>query len=436
MTALRSVGPSAPEWTNSARAAGRSSSSRPLRAPVSVAVIIPAHNEGTTVQHTVRSCLDQTHPIDQLFVVADNCTDNTAEQAARAGAVVIEGNGGSKAAAQNLALPRVTSDVVLAIDADATLNAPAVALMVETLLAGAAGTCPSALPADTSSIYSQYRTLYHAIANGWVRRMQDVLGRQLVLSGMANCHRADVLRELGGYPEDNITEDFNLTWMLHRGGHTAAFTPAAVVYTQEPRSLRELLAQMHRWTSGFAQTTVHQRTLLLDWSSFVVVVSQLTDALVGGLATCSFLPFVLRHGLAGAWRWWSALWLLVTVVSVGVAVRQVGARTTLKCFPGWFALQVITGPIGAWWLFREGVLGRHLTTWTGRHGCRALITPMTSQRKVLVFTGAALAGSAVLAAGGAREELGATCRRAGEAVAHAARAFRTGARRFRTWAGG
>lgn len=120
----------------------------------------------------------------------------------------------------------MTSDVLPAIDGDATLNPPAVELMVDTLLAGAAGTCPSALPGDTSSLYSQYRTLYHAIANGWIRRMQDVLGRQLVLSGMANCHRTDVLRELGGYPEDNITEDFNLTWMLHRHGHGVAFTPA------------------------------------------------------------------------------------------------------------------------------------------------------------------------------------------------------------------
>lgn len=421
MRVLRSAGSSTPTWCHCTEGASNGSGSRPLTAPVSVAVVIPAHNEEATIRATVRSCLDQTHPVDQLIVVADNCTDNTPGRARRAGAVVLEGNGGSKAAAQNLALPHVTSDVLLAIDGDATLNPPAVELMVDTLLAGAAGTCPSALPGDTSSIYSQYRTLYHAIANGWVRRMQDVLGRQLVLSGMANCHRTDVLRELGGYPEDNITEDFNLTWMLHRHGHGVAFTPAAIVYTQEPTSLRELLSQMHRWTSGFAQTIVRQRTPLLDGASFVVVVSQLTDAVLGGLATCSFLPFVLRHGAAGVWRWWSALWGLVLVGSVGVAVRQVGVRTTAKCFPGWFVLQVITGPVGAWWLFRESVLGRHLTTWTGRHGCKAQITPMSARRKVVLLAGAVLGGSAALAASGPtrRAALRSTCRHAGELIVEA-----------------
>ena len=160
--------------------------------PLTVTVIVPAHNEETTIQQTVQSCVDQTYPIRQVIVIADNCTDFTAERARRAGATVIAGTAGSKAAAQNLALPHVTSDVVLAIDGDATLNAPAVAFMVATISAGAVGTCPAALPKDTHTIYSQYRTIYHAVANGWMRPLQDVLGRQLVLSGMANCHRTDV----------------------------------------------------------------------------------------------------------------------------------------------------------------------------------------------------------------------------------------------------
>lgn len=368
-----------------------------LHAPVTVTVIIPAHNEQATIEQTVQSCLAQTYPIQQVIVVADNCTDSTAERAREAGAVVIVGKGGSKASAQNLALPHVSSDVVLAIDGDATLNAPAVAYMVEKISAGCVGTCPAALPKDTGTIYSQYRTIYHAVANGWVRRMQDVLGRQLVLSGMANCHRTDVLREIGSFPDDNITEDFNLTWALHRRGYRVAFTPQAFVYTQEPTSLRELLSQMHRWTSGFAQTMVKHQGPLLDVASFIVVGSQIFDTVVGGLATCSFVPFVMRHGAVGLWKWWGKLWILVFVASVGVATHQLGIRTTLKCLPGWFVLQVVTGPITTWWLFREWVLGRHLTTWTGRHGCKATITPMSTQRKTALSVCGAVAGLAVLA---------------------------------------
>jgi biofilm PGA synthesis N-glycosyltransferase PgaC len=372
--------------------------------PSRVTVIVPAHNEQATIEQTVRSCLRQTHPVEQVIVVADNCTDGTAALARRAGATVIEGRGGSKAAAQNLALPHVVGDLVLATDGDNTLGPAAVAHIVTTMRAGYAGTCAAVLPTNTATIYSQYRMLYHAIANGWTRRMHDALGRPLVLSGAGNCHRTDVLRELGGFPEDIITEDFNLTWALHRRGYPIAFTPKALIYTQEPTSLREMLGQMHRWTSGFAQSMVKHKAPLLDVPSFIVVVAPVADALMGGVATLTFVPFLLRHRFAGLWRWWGRLWVAISLVSIGVAIRQVGVATTLKCLPGWFVLQTVTGPVTTWWLIREWVLGRHLTSWTGRYGRGATITPMTPQRKVALFASVALTSWATVALRNRRDE--------------------------------
>ncbi|WP_175482665.1 glycosyltransferase [Actinokineospora iranica] len=367
------------------------SEARRSRFPDTVSVVIPAHNEEASIATTIRSCRAQSYPIDQIIVVADNCSDRTADIARELGVVVIEGKGGSKASAQNMALPVITSDAVVALDADATLSTRAVEQMMDTLRRGYAGTCPSALPRDTDTFYSRYRTLYHAIANGWVRPLQDVFGRQLVLSGMANCHRMDVLREVGGFPDDNITEDFNLTWTLHRRGYRVEFTPEAFVYTQEPTSLAELLSQMHRWTAGFAQTMVKHRAPMMDSGSFIVVASQVVDSLVGGLATCTLAPYLARHGVVRGLRsWWSPLWVVIAVASVAVAARQLGWRTTVKCLPSWLALQYLTGPLTAWWLFREWVLGRRLTTWTGRHGRRPALTPMTPRRK-------AVAGASALA---------------------------------------
>jgi hypothetical protein len=203
----------------------RTQSSSALGSPVTVAVVVPAHNEAATVEQTIRSCLSQTYPVAQVIVVADNCTDATAALARAVGATVIEGSGGSKAAAQNLALPYVVADLVVALDGDNTLDATAVAHMVATMRAGHAGTCAAVFPKDTTTIYSQYRTLYHALSNGWTKKIQDTLGRQLVLNGMANCHRTDVLATMGGFPDDSVTEDFNLTWALHRHGYPMGIHP-------------------------------------------------------------------------------------------------------------------------------------------------------------------------------------------------------------------
>ena len=61
------------------------SSTRP-----SVAILIPAHNESLVIAKTIQTILPQLSVQDQLLVVADNCTDDTAVIARNLGAVVIE----------------------------------------------------------------------------------------------------------------------------------------------------------------------------------------------------------------------------------------------------------------------------------------------------------------------------------------------------------
>ncbi|MEZ5917331.1 MAG: glycosyltransferase family 2 protein [Parvularculaceae bacterium] len=54
------------------------------------AIVIPAHNEGAGVVATIENVRTQMTANDRLIVVADNCSDDTAEQARAAGAEVIE----------------------------------------------------------------------------------------------------------------------------------------------------------------------------------------------------------------------------------------------------------------------------------------------------------------------------------------------------------
>ncbi|HCV39615.1 MAG TPA: glycosyl transferase, partial [Pseudomonas sp.] len=55
-----------------------------------VAVLVPAHNEATLITSTLASITPQLREGDQLLVVADNCTDQTANLARAAGAQVVE----------------------------------------------------------------------------------------------------------------------------------------------------------------------------------------------------------------------------------------------------------------------------------------------------------------------------------------------------------
>ncbi|MGH3500629.1 MAG: glycosyltransferase, partial [Nocardioidaceae bacterium] len=90
-------------------------------APTVVAVI-PAHNEGAGITATLAGLRAQTHAVDRIIVVADNCTDDTEQVAAAAGAEVFAttGNEDRKAGALNQALDVLlptlrASDCVMAV---------------------------------------------------------------------------------------------------------------------------------------------------------------------------------------------------------------------------------------------------------------------------------------------------------------------------------
>lgn len=92
-----------------------------------LAVLIPAHNESSTLPATLAATLPQLSPGDRVLVVADNCTDDTARRARDAGAEVFErsdearrGKGYALAAgvSQLAAHPQGPPDVIVFLDAD------------------------------------------------------------------------------------------------------------------------------------------------------------------------------------------------------------------------------------------------------------------------------------------------------------------------------
>jgi glycosyltransferase involved in cell wall biosynthesis len=90
-----------------------------------VTVLIPAYNEEKTIADTINSIRQQTYPnVVQILVVDDSSTDKTEEIAKECGAEVIRtpSNSGTKAQAQNFALPYLKGVLTATIDADTILG--------------------------------------------------------------------------------------------------------------------------------------------------------------------------------------------------------------------------------------------------------------------------------------------------------------------------
>src|SRR5439155_424035 len=97
-----------------------------------VVILVPAHNESAGIRPTLNDIVAQMQGNDRLLVVADNCTDDTAEIAAAAGAEVairrdLEKIGKGYALDFGLRhLGDAGSEVIIVIDADCRLDADAI----------------------------------------------------------------------------------------------------------------------------------------------------------------------------------------------------------------------------------------------------------------------------------------------------------------------
>lgn len=355
----------------------------------SITVVVPAHNEEDLIERCVRSCWEQTHRPDEVIVVADSCTDRTAEVAARAGARVVETEFQLKAKNINHVLLLVGSEVMAVIDADSYYSSTSLEHFARTFAEGADATCAALfpMPEQRTSMIVAYRRFLYAVDKRWGRPIQQSVGRFYVLAGPASAFRVSALRAVGGYPERK-GEDAFLTWELYRHGYRIGFTGEATVYTLEPTTWRSYFKQTDRWHSDFCQLTAaywreyrKPRVLLVSggaiWDTIsypVVLAYWLGSRIVNGSSGWSIPPVI----------WW--LLLAVMVAQTVVAIKGLGFRRALAYLPPFILLAHADILQKFWIIIREWVLGRHATTWTGRQGRKAELTPMPAGRR-RVFTG-------------------------------------------------
>ncbi len=367
---------------------------------LTIAVLIPAHNEQTTIGELVRACLEQPYPVKQLIVVADSCTDQTADVARQAGAtLVLETDYKDNAANQNAALPHITADVIVGFDGDSRPDADCISKMVADLEAGYDATCSSILPLQETGFFIEARRFAYSLGAMWWRLCQRQVGRLQVLTGASYAFRTDVVRAVGGFPNGLISADMDITWKLHEGHYKTWYTSKAFTRTIDPATWAEYRAQMPRWAAGYFQNVARYRRLMLNWRSLLTVGTAMFD-----LVTLWWWVIVVAYNLA-TWQhltmfrymgYWFAGHTLLTTFLVS---RIVGWKKAALGFCPYTILNFYNKYLYTQAMFREWLLGRHYASWTGRSGRKTVITPMTPRRRRVMAQTAALVGIAAGAVG-------------------------------------
>ena len=225
------------------------------------AILIAARNEELVIGPLINSLLTQDYPAElyDIWVIPNNCTDNTARAAEQFGAKVLECTVPVKSKGEVLrfAYNRLRGrryDAWVVFDADNVVDSRFLAEMNNARLAGAQaaqGYRDSKNPYDTavsgcSSIYYWMMDRFH---NGGKAGM----GVSAMIGGTGFMVTQALLDKLGGWRTKTISEDLEITAQAILAGERVAYVPRAVTYDEQPLTWEQSFTRRRRWTSGTLQ---------------------------------------------------------------------------------------------------------------------------------------------------------------------------------------
>ena len=225
-----------------------------------VSAIVPCHNEEMVVVASVEALLASDYARFEVLVVDDGSTDATAAAARAAFAgdarvrVFTKPNGG-KAAALEFGIERALGEIVIGMDADTLFRADAIGKLVRHFADPRVGAVAgNAKVGNRVNLLTRWQALEYITNQNLDRRAFDLLNCITVVPGAIGAWRRDLVIEAGGFTDDTLAEDADLTLRVLRLGYRIAYEDDAVAFTEAPDTVLGLAKQRHRWVFGTLQT--------------------------------------------------------------------------------------------------------------------------------------------------------------------------------------
>jgi cellulose synthase/poly-beta-1,6-N-acetylglucosamine synthase-like glycosyltransferase len=317
-------------------------------APVTLGVIVAAHNEAGILPKTLAALFTQSDKPDSILIADDGSFDSTGAALAAFGLKTPPVGGLSEAStthptlrwlrlshrgksrALNEAIGAVTTDIVLTVDADTLLHAGAIAAMrqafaADPALVAATGVLVPTCGDTLSGRVFQWFQTYEYIRNFLSRYAWSRLDSLLLISGAFAGYRRSALLEVGGFDPDSLVEDYELTHRLLRHARLERLAwrsdviGRAVAGTDAPGAAGPFLRQRRRWFGGFLQTQLWYRDMVgnrrYGWLGTAMLPVKAADTLQPfyGLTAFALLVYFLLSGQ-----------FAVVIPAAGVMLAKIG----------------------------------------------------------------------------------------------------------------
>lgn len=231
------------------------------------AIFISARNEEGVIGELLDSLQQQNYPKDKydIYVVADNCTDQTASVARKHGAYVYERFNKEevgKGYALNFLYTKVSSykgrdyyDAIVVFDADNIIDVNFLQEVNKKFATGkydALTTYRNSKNFATNWLSAAYSTwfLHEARHLNYVR---DMIGAQCMISGTGFVISSKLMDENEGWPYYFLTEDIQFSVASTLKDKRIGYVDSAVLYDEQPSTMEQSWKQRLRWAKGFYQ---------------------------------------------------------------------------------------------------------------------------------------------------------------------------------------
>ena len=343
-----------------------------------LALLLPAHNEEMVLDAALKSLGGIDYPADRfrIVVIADNCTDRTAEIAAANGAVVLTrfndleiGKGYAlewalkelfaAGARGDFKLVEIADfDGIVVLDAD-TLVSPN---LLTAFAAGLArGEKAMQVRYEVLNSGDSWRTKLMSCALALVHIVKP-LGREHLelsdgLKGNGMCFARNVVESVP-WSGASITEDIEYTLRLCRAGYRVAFLPDAAVWAQMPVTGAQAASQRQRWEGGRYQLlfgvaprlvmeALRKRSLVLLDRGMELIIPPFAEMFAIPLVFLALCGTAL--GLTG-WPWAAGLaWAWIAIL--GLQAGYLFGGLWVARVPRSVAISVLAAPIYIVWKF-------------------------------------------------------------------------------------
>ena len=306
-------------------------------------IIVPAHNEEQCLPATLRSLRSLDYPPERyrIWVVADNCTDETAAVARKWGAHCIERNDPTrrgKGYALKTAFDRAVatdSDAVVVIDADTVVSPRLLQEFSRRMTPGLAALQTSCRLAAQGGPWSIWLAIENTLEDRLFYRAKERLGCPTSLRGTGMCFSLDLLR-LVPFRCFSVTEDVKYTVQLLKAGIRPRFVPDTAVVSACPTTLSQIAQQRQRWSAGHFRTALREapglfvrglvrRDLRLCEFAFSMLITSKT--VLAGLSAIGLVVSLAAHqalgfGMGPAWLFAVALAAICAYFLVGLVLYR------------------------------------------------------------------------------------------------------------------